>query len=228
VGHLTKLTEEYGKKGFHVVSLTGEKADTVRKFLAQQLTAPVGFTIGIQGGTSLKRTDGKNTIPYAYLVGVDGNVLWQGNPGSLPKKELEAELRKVKPAEERRAVRAEKALAHAESLVGAKQVLLGVALFEKVAKEFKGTEAAKTAAARLAEIEKDESLKAELAAQRELERIVGGAEFPKEKLKGAERKQGAARLEAFIKSRKETAPVAAGMAEEWMKVMTEDWKSERK
>jgi hypothetical protein len=153
-------------------------------------------------------------------------VVWAGNPGSLSSKVIEEELKKVKVTDEAKAARAGRMVDYAETLIGEKKVLQGVQVLERVAKEYKGTEAAKKAEERKAAVEKDEALKKELAAQKTLDRLLGGLEAPKEKMKGKERDGKAVQLEAFIKKNKEEAPGAADLATFWVKVMTEEYKKE--
>jgi len=208
-----------GPKGLNVIAITHEDRAQVLKYLAQGNPSPMTYTIGL-GGLTLENP--ARTIPYSWLVGFDGKVVWQGN-GTPPDKVIQAELQKVTMDDERKAARAAKALEYAESLVGQKHLVRGLRMIDRVVKNYKGTEAAKKAEARKAEIEKDEALKAELAAQKALDRMVTGLEQPKEKLKSKQRDSIAAQLEAFIKNNKETAPVAAEIAETWIKVMQEDW-----
>ena len=132
-------------------------------------------------------------------------------------------MKKVRVTDEFKAARATKALEYAESLIGEKQFVRGLALLDRVVKEYKGSEAAKKAEERKAAVEKDESAKVELAAQKELEKITTGLDMPKEKLKSKERDSSVVRLEAFLKKNKETAPVASELATMWVKVMSEDW-----
>jgi hypothetical protein len=178
------------------------------------------YAIGLNGGNPLPNPSGG--IPYGWIIDVEGKVVWQGN-GAAPEKIIEAELKKVQMTPERKAARAERMLAYGQSLIGEKQFVRGMALLQRVPKEYKGTEAAKKAEEALAAVEKDETAKAEIAAQKELDRIVTGLEQPKEKLKGKERDGIAARLEGFLKKHKEAAPVAAEMASMQIKVMTEKW-----
>jgi len=209
-----------GPKGLNVLAITHEPRDQVLKYLAQGNPAPMTYTIGVGGGLTLPNTAG--TIPYSWLIGPDGKVVWQGN-GPPPDKLIEAELKKVKVTDEAKAARAAKSIEYAESLIGQKHLVRGLKVLEKVAKDYKGMDAAKTAEERKAAIEKDEALKAELAAQKALDKMVTGLEMPKEKLKGKQRDSIAAQLEAFIKKNKAEAPVAAEIAEMWIKVMNEKW-----
>ena len=215
------MQDELGPRGFNVLAITHEGRDQVLKLLAQAPPGPMTFTIGLGGGGSYPNLAG--TVPYCWLVGADGKVVWQGNTGGLSEKVIEEEVKKSRVTPETKAARADKALAYAESLIGEKQIVRGLRVLEGIAKNSKGSEAAKKAEERKASLEKDESLKGELAAQRDLDRIAGGLELPKDKLKGKERDAKAVQIEAFIKKNKESAPVAAELAAMWVKVMQEDW-----
>jgi hypothetical protein len=214
------MQDEMGPKGLKVLAITHEPREQVLKLMAQMPPGEVTYSIGLSGGLSL--TNPTNGIPYSWLVGVDGTVLWQGH-GLPADKEIQAELKKVKVTDEFKAARAQKAIAYAENLLADHQLLRGVMVLEKVAKDYKGTPSAKTAEERKAAVEKDESLKAELAAQKTLDRLVGGLELPKDKLKKKEREAIAVKLQAFIKANEKDAPVAAEQAKMMTKVMTEDW-----
>lgn len=178
------------------------------------------YTIGLEGGNPLPNLAG--TIPYSWLIGVDGKVVWQNN-GAPPEKLILEELKKVTITADMKAAKATKALEYAEALIATKQLARALTHLDKVAKQFKGSEFAKKAEERKAALEGDETLKKEISAQKTLERITEGAEMPKEKFKGKERDAKAVQLEAFIKKNKEEAPVAAELAAMWVKVMQEDW-----
>ncbi len=178
------------------------------------------YTIGLMGGLTL--TNPTNGIPYSWLVGADGKVVWQGH-GTPTDKVIQEELKKVKVTDEFKAGRAAKALAAADALVAEKQLVRGLAMLEKVGRDYKGTDAAKKSEEHKTAVLKDDTLKKELAAQKELDTVVTGLEMPKEKLKKKEREALQVRLEAFAKAKAQDAPVATEMAKMFVKVMTEDW-----
>lgn len=209
-----------GPKGFKILAITHEPREQVLKLLAQMPPGPMTYTIGLGGGLGL--TNPTNGIPYSWLISAEGKVVWQAN-GAPPEKLIQEELKKVKLTPEQKAAKADKALAYAETLLSDKQVLRGVLVLDRIVKDFKGSAAAKTAEERKAAVEKDEALSKELAAQKTLDKMVGGLEMPKDKLKKKEREAIAVRLEAFIKNNEKDAPVATELAKTMTKVMTEDW-----
>ena len=176
------------------------------------------YTLGTGGG--IPRTDGGNGIPHCWLVGADGKVVYEGHPGSLSSKTIEAELKKVeKPSDEVKQARAAKKLAYAQGLAGEKRFLQARDVMEEITKEAKGTEAAKTAEETLASFKKDDAVKAELKAQEILKKYLGGLELPKEKLSGKDRDGLAVLMENIIKKYSESAPGAAKIAEEWANLL---------
>jgi thiol-disulfide isomerase/thioredoxin len=220
--HLSKLTEEYGKKGFTVLSISKEPRETVLKFLTQLNNADVTYTMGCGGGTQSYPAPG---IPKAFLIGVDGKVFWEGHPAALPTDLLEQELKKVKITPEMRATTAQASLAYAEKLISANEVLRATGVLAAIAKDHKGTEAAKQAEERSAAIAKDPKLSKELAAQKQIDKLVGGLELPKEKLKSKERVAKSEQLLSLAAKCASDAPASSEMAKSWAKVLKEDWKS---
>lgn len=80
------MQSKYGDQGFTVAALSDEGASVVQKFVKdQKLTYP----IGIDSGGKTKRGFGVRGIPQAYLINVDGRVIWEGHPGA---KELAQQL----------------------------------------------------------------------------------------------------------------------------------------
>ena len=60
--------------------------------------------------------------------------MWQGNPGSLSEKTIKEELKKVTVSADQKATKATKALEYAETLIGQKRYLQGIAILDKVKK----------------------------------------------------------------------------------------------
>ncbi len=219
--HLSKLTEEYGKKGFTVISISKEPRDTVLKFLTQKNVTEVNYTMGCGGGTQNYPAPG---IPKGFLIGVDGKVIWEGHPASMPIDLLEQELKKVKITPEMKASTAQASLAYAETLISSKEVLRGANVLSAIAKEHKGTDAAKQAEVRSAAITKDPALSKELAAQKQIDKLVGGIELPKEKLKSKDRVTTADQLAALASKFASDAPASAELARSWATAIRDDWK----
>jgi len=223
--HLARMAEDNAKKGLTVIAITNEPRETVQKFMAQLAEKPLTYTVGYGGGANNYPTS--EGIPKAFCVGVDGKVIWEGHPADFNEKMLDTELKKVKLTDEMKSARADKAVAYAETLITAKEYLRAANLLDKAAKDYAATEGGKKAAARRADLDKDEAVKKELAAQKELDKAVGGIEMPKEKIKKKERDGVATKIDALAKKFQTDAPATAAMATEWAKCVREDWKAEK-
>lgn len=209
----TKLQAEMGKKGLHIFGITGEDKDVLAKFLATSNVAEIGYNMasGSSGGML-----SPGTVPYCHLVGADGRVVWQGH-GEPPSKLIEAELKKVEPpTAEQLQARAEKSLARVESLITEKRVLPAVELLTKVARDYPGTGAATTANERIAAIQADAELAAELNAQKALAKILGGTDFPKERLSKKDAAKKVKQIEALLKGEAANCPGAKAVADYWI------------
>lgn len=87
---LEQLWKENQDKGLHIfhVERQGSSADQIRDFVKQRrLTFPQTL------GGDFSKYEGGNGLPYAFVIGVDGKVLWQGRSGY--KQVIHEELKKV-------------------------------------------------------------------------------------------------------------------------------------
>ncbi len=78
ISHLVKLQKEYGDKGLHIFTFEAQNSseETIRSLMESK-----DCNYPVSKGTSGSYR-GKGTIPQAWLIGPDGKVLWEGNPGS--------------------------------------------------------------------------------------------------------------------------------------------------
>ncbi len=217
----TKHQQELGKKGLQVFGITGESKEVLCKFLATGNVAPIGYKMA-SGSSGGMLSDGG--VPYSFLVGADGKVVWQGH-GVAPGKLIDAELKKVvKPTPEQVQGYAQKALDKANELATAKQYLKAIDLLKKVAKDYAGTEAATAATAKLAEINASADAAPEIAAQTALKKILGGIDYPAEKLSGKEAAAAVAAIEKFLEKQGAAAPATAEIATYWSGLLGKDAK----
>lgn len=208
----TKEQAELGKKGLHIFGITGETKDVLAKFLATGNTSEIGYNMasGSSGGLL-----SPGTVPYCFVVGADGKVVWQGH-GHPPAKLIDAELKKVvPPTAEQLQARAQKSLERAEKLMSDKRLLQATELLARIAAKYPGTDAATKAAERTASITQDAALAADLAAQKDLAKILGGTEFPKEKLSKKECVAKLKQIEALVKGTAASCEGAKAIAAEW-------------
>lgn len=175
------------------------------------------------GGGSAYAVSG---VPYSVLIGSDGKVVYEGSPGGISEKVIEAELKKVKTTPEAAEARAGKREAFAEKF--AEDKLFARAEYEltQVTTLYPSTEAAKKAKEKLATFAEGDT-KAELDAQKEVAKMVGlGANFekPADKLKDKEMEAVAKKLTKKAEELRAKTPRAAKMAEEWAGYFTTQWK----
>lgn len=218
VRHLVDLTEDYGAKGLTVVGVTDETEDVVLSWLTHE-DASVNYKIALGGGADY----GVRGLPYAYLVGADGKVAWQGPTGSLSKSRIEELLKDVPEATpESRAAAAERCVAYARKLAGdglvyrAHHVLVDV-LESRVP-------AAREAAVTLMKSLSEGDNAAEFDAQRDLAKLLGGVERPRERIKSKKAESLAKKLEQLAEKHAEDAPRAASLAKRWAELLRTPWK----
>lgn len=217
----SKHQEEMGRKGLQVIGITGESKDVLTKFLTQVNVAPVSYKMasGSSGGLL-----SPGTVPYCFVIDVEGRVVWQGH-GAPPPRIVEGELKRVKPATaEQVLAKAQKSLDRAADLAGRKLFLQATELLQKVVDGCAGTEAGKTATDRLKEIQAGADSALELAAQKALAKVVGGSEVPAKKLSKKERQGAVTQIEAILKKEAAKAPATQELAKSWIGLLGADEK----
>jgi thiol-disulfide isomerase/thioredoxin len=74
IPHLNELQHRYGPRGFKIVAFVDNSRQGIEWFM--EAKARIDYVIGI--GSNLKTEYGIRQIPYAFLIGRDGTVLWHG------------------------------------------------------------------------------------------------------------------------------------------------------
>jgi hypothetical protein len=81
--NLTALQKIYRDKGVVVVAISDEPAEPLKEFV-QIKGAKIGYTVAADDTRrtteSYQKTFNQPMLPRAFVVGKDGNVLWQGHP----------------------------------------------------------------------------------------------------------------------------------------------------
>lgn len=94
IPHVQALQEEFGGRGLHIFAFEaqGHTPEQIRTTVTQR----GGRTYAVSaGGADNYRTNGG--IPHGWLIGVDGKVIWEGNPGDPQfDRLLRAEMAKVR------------------------------------------------------------------------------------------------------------------------------------
>jgi hypothetical protein len=88
---MAELHERIYRRGGRVLALTEAPAEAVKPLLAEE---DVFFAVG--AGTVHSGMAGSE-LPYAFIVGPESTVLWQGPLSAVPAKTLETALRRAKP-----------------------------------------------------------------------------------------------------------------------------------
>jgi thiol-disulfide isomerase/thioredoxin len=94
IPHVQKLQEEFGGRGLNIFAFEAQNhgADEVKKTVEGRGGKSYAVSAG---GANNYRTNGG--IPHGWLIGVDGKVVWEGNPGDGKFDQLlRAEMAKVR------------------------------------------------------------------------------------------------------------------------------------
>lgn len=87
---LQELADRHADDGLRVIGVTNESRETVLRFFAREQRAP-RYPIALGGAAAFEVT----RVPHSYLIGPDGNVVWEGRSTSLPDDVLSATLAKT-------------------------------------------------------------------------------------------------------------------------------------
>jgi thiol-disulfide isomerase/thioredoxin len=79
IPHLNELHERYGPRGLRILAFTAQSRRGIEWFMQNQ-QQPIAYTVGT--GSDLKSEYGVPNVPYAFVVGRDGRLLWHGRPSS--------------------------------------------------------------------------------------------------------------------------------------------------
>lgn len=83
IPHLTKLQEKYRDDGLIVIGISDEDEKTIRPYV-EHMGDVMAYTVAVdrRRGTKSSYMDGfgETGIPRAYVVDVNGRVIWYGNP----------------------------------------------------------------------------------------------------------------------------------------------------
>lgn len=91
IPHLTEMQKKFKDQGVVIIGVSSEKTDVVKKFV-DKMGDKMDYAVAIDaGGTSEGYMEAFNVrgIPHAFIVGKDGNIVWEGHPMSGLDKTLE-------------------------------------------------------------------------------------------------------------------------------------------
>jgi thiol-disulfide isomerase/thioredoxin len=79
IPHLNEMQEKYGPRGLRVIGFTHQSKRGVEWFMEAR-QQPIHYAVG--AGSDLKVEYGVKSVPYAFVVGRDGTLLWHGSPST--------------------------------------------------------------------------------------------------------------------------------------------------
>ncbi|MBI4566426.1 MAG: redoxin domain-containing protein [Planctomycetes bacterium] len=97
--HQTRWHEEYADRGLVIIDVDDGTKDTMEAVRQSVDKEKIEFTVLWDKDAKNIGTYGVKLFPTAYVVGVDGKVVWEGNPAEKPEhveKIIKDELAKVK------------------------------------------------------------------------------------------------------------------------------------
>ncbi len=97
--HLVRWHKEYAKKGLVIIDVNDGSTDSFKEVKTHAAKDGVKFPILWDKGRKNVNTYGVRGMPSAFLIGVDGKVIWEGFPLASTKKIetlIKAELKNVK------------------------------------------------------------------------------------------------------------------------------------
>jgi peroxiredoxin len=86
---LKRLQDNYTEDGLQVICVTNDPVDAVKTFLQDK---EIKLTVGMDTNYKTMVTYGVQGVPWSFLIGATGKVVWQGDPRSLDDIQLQSEL----------------------------------------------------------------------------------------------------------------------------------------
>jgi thiol-disulfide isomerase/thioredoxin len=77
IPHLNELHEQHAARGLRILGITDQSRQGIENFMK---TTPVKYILGT--GSNMAPEYGITGFPHAFIIGRDGKLVWQGNPGS--------------------------------------------------------------------------------------------------------------------------------------------------
>jgi len=204
-----------------VIGITTDDLGMTRRFMTSTPEGrQINYPIAVGGADEY----GVKSFPYAYLIGPDGKVAWQGSGGSTPDKQIKALLKQVKkPDQETREARASKNLAFAASFADDRLYYRADFEYEQLIKRHPGTRAAEQAKESRKELSAGDK-RLEFETQKRIASILGGVEMPKGKLKKKKAAGMAKKLRKLADENETKAPRAAKLADKWAGTLENPWR----
>ena len=83
IPHLSSLYNRYNDKGLEIIGISTEDADTVEPYV-KRMGKKMTYTVALDQNRATIRSYmggvGVNTIPHAFIVDWNGQIIWHGSP----------------------------------------------------------------------------------------------------------------------------------------------------
>ena len=86
IPQMIHIDQTYRKKGLVLLGITYEERNVVEKFLK---TSKITYPIGLDHGMEMVTAYGVQGVPSAYILDVNGRVMWNGQPEALTDEQLD-------------------------------------------------------------------------------------------------------------------------------------------
>jgi tetratricopeptide (TPR) repeat protein len=157
------MHDKYGDKGVVLVALSYESDSLVKKYVKDN---NLPYIVGA-GAKATEKAYNVKAYPTMFLIDPEGNIAWIGHfPDEEMTKTLDTLLKENPPKSKAKFgdKASQDALKKADSLLEKKKYAEALKAYEKVAKDFKGSKAAKKAKAAIEEMKSDEKIMAKIQA----------------------------------------------------------------
>ena len=92
---LRRLQENYEGDGLVILSVSNDPPDKIKAFLDENQLKSI-VAVDTNWKTSLEYNI--QGVPWSFMVGANGKIVWQGDPRSVDEVQLQSELMDLKPA----------------------------------------------------------------------------------------------------------------------------------
>ena len=93
VPHMNEIAAVYIPQGLSIVSVSDEDSSTIKRFMRDQ-----GIEYPVAEAKHVLDMFGRDTIPSAWLIDVNGIVMWEGHPGELNSADIASALERGRGA----------------------------------------------------------------------------------------------------------------------------------
>jgi hypothetical protein len=94
--HLVRWDQQYGKQGLVIIEINGGRYETLKNVRELVIEKKIRHAVLWDEDCLNHQNYGVDAWPTAYLIGIDGRVVWEGNPFiALHRPKLHRKLKSV-------------------------------------------------------------------------------------------------------------------------------------